>query len=47
MESENVQFKSKNSCIHEGRVYPETTQVCGHQICIVCKSGLWEELPLD
>jgi hypothetical protein len=40
-------FEDKNSCIYQDQVYPEESHVCGHQICIICKEGEWEELPVD
>lgn len=33
----------ENSCIHQEKVYPEATQVCGHELCMICKKGEWVE----
>ena len=40
-------LSDKNSCIHAGSVYPEAAMICGHEICIVCKQGEWEEKSID
>jgi len=32
-----------NSCKHTGQVYPEASQLCCHEVCMVCKEGEWVE----
>jgi hypothetical protein len=46
MESHDVlssQEHDKNDCLYQGRVYPESSQICGLGICTVCENGNWVE----
>lgn len=34
----------KDCCILENRSYPELSQVCAKEICMICERGEWVEL---
>jgi len=34
----------RSSCEHAGQLYPEASQVCGHEVCMICKDGEWVDV---